>query len=172
MTWRGGQNDILKEFMVRNTYIYPPGPSLRIISDIMGYTSQFVSRNQLLRRVLPIAPRVHAEACGAGAVCLPPQMPKFNSISISGYHMQVRARSRRRRRRRRGRTSTESHPPPLRCSPPPACHTEDFSRAPRPQEAGAPAHLELGYTIADGIECAAAPPPVRPPRPRPSSRAA
>jgi len=69
------QNDILKEFMVRNTYIYPPGPSLRIISDIMGYTSQF--------------------------------MPKFNSISISGYHMQ---------------------------------------------EAGAPAHLELGYTIADGIE--------------------
>lgn len=69
------QNDILKEFMVRNTYIYPPGPSLRIISDIMGYTSQ--------------------------------HMPKFNSISISGYHMQ---------------------------------------------EAGAPAHLELGYTIADGIE--------------------
>ncbi|MGA1397448.1 MAG: methylmalonyl-CoA mutase, partial [Schleiferiaceae bacterium] len=49
------QNDILKEFMVRNTYIYPPGPSLRIIADIFGYTSR--------------------------------RMPKFNSISISGYHM-------------------------------------------------------------------------------------
>ena len=69
------QNDILKEYMTRNTYIYPPGPSLRIISDIMGYTSK--------------------------------HMPKFNSISISGYHMQ---------------------------------------------EAGAPANLELGFTIADGIE--------------------
>jgi methylmalonyl-CoA mutase len=50
------QNDILKEFMVRNTYIYPPTPSLRIISDIFSFTSQ--------------------------------KMPKFNSISISGYHMQ------------------------------------------------------------------------------------
>jgi methylmalonyl-CoA mutase len=50
------QNDILKEFMVRNTYIYPPKASMRIISDIFGYTSQ--------------------------------HMPKFNSISISGYHMQ------------------------------------------------------------------------------------
>jgi methylmalonyl-CoA mutase len=50
------QNDILKEFMVRNTYIYPPTPSLRIISDIFAFTSQ--------------------------------KMPKFNSISISGYHMQ------------------------------------------------------------------------------------
>src|SRR3989440_7617526 len=50
------QNDILKEFMVRNTYIYPPVPSLRIISDIFAYTSA--------------------------------NMPKFNSISISGYHMQ------------------------------------------------------------------------------------
>jgi len=50
------QNDILKEFMVRNTYIYPPTPSMRIISDIFGFTSQ--------------------------------KMPKFNSISISGYHMQ------------------------------------------------------------------------------------
>ena len=50
------QNDILKEFMVRNTYIYPPDPSMRIISDIFAYTSQ--------------------------------KMPKFNSISISGYHMQ------------------------------------------------------------------------------------
>jgi methylmalonyl-CoA mutase len=50
------QNDILKEFMVRNTYIYPPAPSMRIISDIFGYTSA--------------------------------NMPKFNSISISGYHMQ------------------------------------------------------------------------------------
>src|SRR5690348_1890125 len=69
------QNDILKEFMVRNTYIYPPGPSLRIISDIFAYTS-------------------------AG-------MPKFNSISVSGYHMQ---------------------------------------------EAGATADLELGYTLADGLE--------------------
>jgi len=50
------QNDILKEFMVRNTYIYPPTPSMRIISDIFAWTSQ--------------------------------KMPKFNSISISGYHMQ------------------------------------------------------------------------------------
>src|SRR5262247_1128327 len=50
------QNDILKEFMVRNTYIYPPEPSMRIISDIFAYTSA--------------------------------RMPKFNSISISGYHMQ------------------------------------------------------------------------------------
>ena len=50
------QNDILKEFMVRNTYIYPPDPSMRIISDIFAYTSA--------------------------------NMPKFNSISISGYHMQ------------------------------------------------------------------------------------
>ena len=50
------QNDILKEFMVRNTYIYPPSPSMRIISDIFAYTSA--------------------------------NMPKFNSISISGYHMQ------------------------------------------------------------------------------------
>jgi methylmalonyl-CoA mutase len=50
------QNDILKEFMVRNTYIYPPGPSLRIISDIIAFTSA--------------------------------EMPKFNSISVSGYHMQ------------------------------------------------------------------------------------
>ncbi len=50
------QNDILKEFMVRNTYIYPPAPSLRIISDIFAYTSA--------------------------------EMPKFNSISVSGYHMQ------------------------------------------------------------------------------------
>jgi methylmalonyl-CoA mutase len=69
------QNDILKEFMVRNTYIYPPAPSMRIISDIFAFTSQ--------------------------------QMPKFNSISISGYHMQ---------------------------------------------EAGATADLELGYTLADGVE--------------------
>ncbi|MBP7082004.1 MAG: methylmalonyl-CoA mutase, partial [Rhodocyclaceae bacterium] len=50
------QNDILKEFMVRNTYIYPPEPSMRIVADIIGYTAQ--------------------------------HMPKFNSISISGYHMQ------------------------------------------------------------------------------------
>ena len=69
------QNDILKEFMVRNTYIYPPAPSMRIVSDICAYTSK--------------------------------KMPKFNSISISGYHMQ---------------------------------------------EAGATADLELGYTLADGIE--------------------
>ncbi len=69
------QNDILKEFMVRNTYIYPPEPSMRIIADIFSYTSQF--------------------------------MPKFNSISISGYHMQ---------------------------------------------EAGATADIELGYTLADGLE--------------------
>jgi methylmalonyl-CoA mutase len=69
------QNDILKEFMVRNTYIYPPAPSMRIIGDIFRYTSE--------------------------------QMPRFNSISISGYHMQ---------------------------------------------EAGATLDLELGYTLADGIE--------------------
>ena len=50
------QNDILKEFMVRNTYIYPPEPSMRIISDIFRFTAE--------------------------------NMPKFNSISISGYHMQ------------------------------------------------------------------------------------
>src|SRR5229473_7253149 len=50
------QNDILKEFMVRNTYIYPPGPSMRIVANIIEYTAQ--------------------------------QMPRFNSISISGYHMQ------------------------------------------------------------------------------------
>ena len=50
------QNDILKEFMVRNTYIYPPRPSMRIVSDIIAYTSK--------------------------------EMPRFNSISISGYHMQ------------------------------------------------------------------------------------
>jgi methylmalonyl-CoA mutase len=69
------QNDILKEFMVRNTYIYPPGPSMQIISDIFEYTSK--------------------------------NMPRFNSISISGYHMH---------------------------------------------EAGAPADLELAYTLADGLE--------------------
>lgn len=69
------QNDILKEFMVRNTYIYPPKPSMRIVSDIFEYTSK--------------------------------RMPLFNSISISGYHMH---------------------------------------------EAGAPAELELAYTLADGIE--------------------
>jgi methylmalonyl-CoA mutase len=50
------QNDILKEFMVRNTYIYPPGPSLRIVADILSYTAH--------------------------------HMPKFNAISVSGYHMQ------------------------------------------------------------------------------------
>jgi methylmalonyl-CoA mutase len=69
------QNDILKEFMVRNTYIYPPGPSMRIVGDIFSYCAR--------------------------------KMPKFNSISISGYHMH---------------------------------------------EAGAPADLELAYTLADGIE--------------------
>jgi methylmalonyl-CoA mutase len=69
------QNDILKEFMVRNTYIYPPEFSMRIVGDIFAYTSK--------------------------------NMPKFNSISISGYHIH---------------------------------------------EAGAPAHLELAYTLADGLE--------------------
>ena len=69
------QNDILKEFMVRNTYIYPPDMSMRIIGDIFEYTTNY--------------------------------MPKFNSISISGYHMQ---------------------------------------------EAGAPADIELAYTLADGLE--------------------
>ena len=69
------QNDILKEYMVRNTYIYPPAPSMRMIADIFAFTSR--------------------------------NMPKFNSISISGYHMQ---------------------------------------------EAGAPADLEMAYTLADGLE--------------------
>jgi methylmalonyl-CoA mutase len=69
------QNDILKEFMVRNTYIYPPEASMRIVADIFAYTSK--------------------------------NMPKFNSISISGYHMH---------------------------------------------EAGAPADLELAYTLADGLD--------------------
>jgi methylmalonyl-CoA mutase len=69
------QNDILKEYMVRNTYIYPPKMSMKVIADIFEYTSKY--------------------------------MPKFNSISISGYHMQ---------------------------------------------EAGAPADLELAYTLADGLE--------------------
>jgi methylmalonyl-CoA mutase len=69
------QNDILKEFMVRNTYIYPPAPSMQLISDLFSFTSK--------------------------------EMPKFNSISISGYHMQ---------------------------------------------EAGATADIELGYTLADGVE--------------------
>jgi methylmalonyl-CoA mutase len=69
------QNDILKEFMVRNTYIYPPTPSMRIVADIIEYASK--------------------------------HMPKFNSISISGYHMQ---------------------------------------------EAGANAVIELGFTLADGLE--------------------
>jgi methylmalonyl-CoA mutase len=69
------QNDILKEFMVRNTYIYPPAPSMHIIADIFRYCSQ--------------------------------RMPKFNCISISGYHMQ---------------------------------------------EAGATADIELGYTLANGLE--------------------
>ena len=69
------QNDILKEFMVRNTYIYPPKPSMRIIGDIFEYTSK--------------------------------NMPRFNSISVSGYHMH---------------------------------------------EAGAPADLELAYTLANGLQ--------------------
>ncbi|MEX0291638.1 MAG: methylmalonyl-CoA mutase [Flavobacteriaceae bacterium] len=69
------QNDILKEFMVRNTYIYPPTPSMLLVADIFEYTSK--------------------------------KMPQFNSISISGYHMH---------------------------------------------EAGAPADLELAYTLADGLE--------------------
>ena len=69
------QNDILKEFMVRNTYIYPPAPSMRIVGDIFRFTAE--------------------------------RMPRFNSISVSGYHMQ---------------------------------------------EAGATLDLELGYTLADGIE--------------------
>ena len=73
------QNDILKEYMVRNTYIYPPTPSMKIISDIFQHTSR--------------------------------NMPKFNSISISGYHMQ---------------------------------------------EAGATADIELGFTLADGLEYARA----------------
>ncbi len=69
------QNDILKEFMVRNTFIYPPDPSMKLVAEIFSYTAA--------------------------------RMPKFNSISVSGYHMH---------------------------------------------EAGAPAHLELAYTLADGLE--------------------
>ncbi len=69
------QNDVLKEFMVRNTYIYPPAPSMRIVADVIAW-------------------------CAA-------EMPRFNPISVSGYHMQ---------------------------------------------EAGAPADLELAYTLADGLE--------------------
>lgn len=69
------QNDILKEYMVRNTYIYPPEASMRIVADIFAYTSK--------------------------------NMPKFNSISVSGYHMH---------------------------------------------EAGAPADIEIAYTLADGVE--------------------
>jgi len=69
------QNDILKEFMVRNTYIYPPQPSMRLVGDIFAYCAE--------------------------------EMPKFNTISVSGYHMH---------------------------------------------EAGAPADLELAYTLADGLE--------------------
>ena len=57
------QNDILKEFMVRNTYIYPPGPSMRIVSDIVAYASK--------------------------------QLPRFNSVSISGYHLHEAGRRRR-----------------------------------------------------------------------------
>lgn len=69
------QNDILKEFMVRNTFIYPPGESMKLVAEIFAYTAA--------------------------------RMPRFNSISVSGYHMH---------------------------------------------EAGAPAHLELAYTLADGLE--------------------
>src|SRR5688572_14149549 len=69
------QNDILKEFMVRNTYIYPPEPSMRIVGDVIAYSSR--------------------------------HLPRFNPVSISGYHMH---------------------------------------------EAGAPADLELGFTLADGLE--------------------
>lgn len=69
------QNDILKEFMVRNTFIYPPEESMKLVAEIFAYTAA--------------------------------RMPKFNSISVSGYHMH---------------------------------------------EAGAPAHLELAYTLADGVE--------------------
>ena len=86
------QNDILKEFMVRNTYIYPPEPSMRIVADIIEYTAQ--------------------------------HMPKFNSISISGYHMQeagatavqelgvhARRRPRVRARRRSTAASTSTSSP-------------------------------------------------------------
>jgi methylmalonyl-CoA mutase len=69
------QNDILKEFMVRNTYIYPPDPSMRIVGDVIAHASRF--------------------------------LPRFNPVSISGYHMH---------------------------------------------EAGAPAHLELAFTLSDGLE--------------------
>ena len=74
------QNDILKEFMVRNTYIYPPEPSMRIVADIIEYTAQ--------------------------------EMPRFNSISISGYHMQEAGR--------RWRRSSPSHSPTAAttCAPP------------------------------------------------------
>ena len=70
------QNDILKEFMVRNTYIYPPAPSMRIVADIIEYTAQ--------------------------------QMPKFNSISISGYHMQEAGATRRWSSRSRSPTASST----------------------------------------------------------------
>jgi methylmalonyl-CoA mutase len=90
------QNDILKEFMVRNTYIYPPAPSMRIISDIFAFTSK--------------------------------KMPKYNSISISGYHMQVQ------------------------CAPLISYHTIAANTNRGLQEAGADSKLELAFTIADGLE--------------------
>ena len=87
------QNDILKEFMVRNTYIYPPAPSMRIVSDIIGYTSE--------------------------------HMPRFNPISISGYHMLEAGRRasrsshspRGRGRVRAGRPRERARRRPLRAPP-------------------------------------------------------
>ena len=88
------QNDILKEFMVRNTYIYQPGPSMRIVADIIEYTAK--------------------------------NMPKFNSISISGYHMQEAERDAGRGtgfhpgRRPVVRSGGEGHRPRHRCLRAPA----------------------------------------------------
>ena len=93
------QNDILKEFMVRNTYIYPPAFSMKIIADIFEYTSQ--------------------------------KMPKFNSISISGYHMQEA-----------GATADIEL----------AYFNSISISGYHMQEAGATADIELAYTLADGMD--------------------
>lgn len=86
------QNDILKEFMVRNTYIFPPEPSMHAIADIFAYTSKvrhsiigvFWSHDALLVKLF-----TSYSLFGVIKVCSCFQnMPKFNSISISGYHLQ------------------------------------------------------------------------------------
>jgi hypothetical protein len=146
--------------MVRNTYIYPPGPSLRIISDIMGYTSQFVSCRPPLVHL-----RLKKRRCFLGG------------SSADVYHgVQPRCPS---------STRSPSAATTCRCRMLSTCtfdagfirnYTGLVASRPTPpagrltllrsasQEAGAPAHLELGYTIADGIECAPPPHPAIHPR--------